>query len=128
MRTAIALIVAATAGPSLAQNMTGNALLYACTEKEAELSGYCAGYITGITEGLRFGVGWPLMAGGGKTSDEVNQISDTLLMYCPHAEITGGQFLDVVVKYLTKNPETRHHSARGLVLDAYQEAFPCPAP
>lgn len=113
-------------GPVHAQLTTGNDLVEACSGPSGEHQGFCIGYIMGLTEGLRLGVGYPFMAEGAKTAAEVNELSDTLLMYCAFQEVTAAQNVAVVKKYLGDNPAFLHQPARWLLLNAYQEAYPCP--
>jgi hypothetical protein len=47
------------------------------------------------------------------------------LIPCISGEITNGQLVDVVKKYLEQNPETRHLHRSTLVFRALSGAFPC---
>ena len=44
---------------------------------------------------------------------------------CMNNQVTKGQILDVVEKYLNENPASRHQTAAGLVLNALSISFPC---
>lgn len=46
-------------------------------------------------------------------------------MPCIPAEVTNGQSVDVVKKYLESNPETRHEYMGNLVIKALNKAYPC---
>ncbi|MCE8526931.1 hypothetical protein KBY23_16765 [Ruegeria pomeroyi] len=39
--------------------------------------------------------------------------------------VENGQVLDIVVRYLSETPETRHESARTLIQSALASSFPC---
>ena len=89
--------------------------------------GFCIGYLIGVVEGLRYGASVPIFAAKtGSTVKEVGDMADNLLGFCPPQDAQYSQHLDIVVNYLTKHPESRHESARTLVVSALEEAFPCP--
>ena len=46
--------------------------------------------------------------------------------FCRPNSSTVNQLIDVVGKYLKENPKIRHVNAGILVLEALQEAYPCP--
>ena len=46
-------------------------------------------------------------------------------LFCVPNKVTVGQMADVVVKYLTNNPENRQEQAHYLVRLALTEAWPC---
>jgi cell division protein FtsI/penicillin-binding protein 2 len=56
---------------------------------------------------------------------EVDQSSNIRLGFCVPENVERGQIVDVTIKYLAENPQSRHESARGLTLQALQGAFPC---
>ena len=76
-------------------------------------------------EGLKLGIAWPMMLMGDKTTDEINKTSEKVLMVCAAPEVVSGQYVGVAIKYLSEHPETRHNSARMLILESFQQAFPC---
>ena len=57
----------------------------------------------------------------------VTGVADTLydISWCSPGNITIGQVLKIVSKYLNNNPENLHFSAYSLVEQALKEAFPC---
>jgi len=85
---------------------TGNALLELCESINVHGTGYCLGYIVGVTD-----------ASKGKTFDGV--------FYCIPKEVTAGQLKKVVTKHLNKHPEGLNLTAHGLVQEAFDYAFPC---
>lgn len=113
------------AGPAQADNTTGNDLYRACTEENMAMAGFCIGFISGVVEGVRYGIEWPLMLEGSKGTGEINEISDTILMYCVPPLVESGQIVDIAKKHIADNPGSRHLPARGLILEALQQNFPC---
>ncbi len=47
------------------------------------------------------------------------------IIWCPTGNVTIGQVLKIVSKYLNNNPEKLHLEASGLVEEALKNAFPC---
>jgi hypothetical protein len=97
----------------------GNSLLEYCSAAEADdlremKFASCYGYIIGaidmmeVTNDARRGAKPPLKP-----------------LFCLPTNVTRGQLVDTVKKYLTDNPAHRHYSAAGIVLQAIDEAFPC---
>lgn len=113
------------ASPTWGQVVSGNDLVATCAGASGEQQGFCIGYIMGVTEGVRLGVATPFMIEGENTVEEINEISDSLLMYCALPEVTAAQNVALVKKYLGDNPEQLHFPARGLVLQAFQNAYRC---
>jgi Rap1a immunity proteins len=69
----------------------------------------CLGYVAGISDSLN-----------------VNRAENDFTS-CTSPDITTGQTADVVLKYLSEHPKTRHLPAAILVTSAISEAF-CPPP
>ena len=44
---------------------------------------------------------------------------------CRPPSVPNGQVMDVLLKYLRENPETRHNSIDGAIVVALSGAFPC---
>lgn len=89
--------------------MTGNDLLEFCGHApQADLpnpsTGYCAGYIRGVYEGLTY---------SGKEAS------------CPRESVTNGQLIDIVVKALINSPEIRDMPAPSFVAAVIRINFPC---
>ena len=124
-----AAFLAASSCGATAQNLDGNTLLEACEAPETDgLYFFCTGYILGIVEGIKWGASVTVVASGTKVETaELNGLTDFMLGYCSPPEAELRQHLDIVVNFLVTHPERRHESARGLALDAFREAFPCPA-
>jgi len=83
----------------------GNSLYEACSGDELDKT-YCVGYITSVADIME---------------------SDTLYVFkaCSLENVTGGQLLDVVTRWLAEHPKDRHHNGTILVAWALSEAFPC---
>ncbi|WP_417243016.1 Rap1a/Tai family immunity protein [Celeribacter sp.] len=112
-----------------ADTVTGNDLHSACTAngeiKDLQF-GYCIGYIGGAFEGIKFGAGAVMFQAMPESSTtEVDQASNAMLGFCIPENVERGQIVDVTMKYLEENPQSRHESARGLLFQALQSAFPC---
>lgn len=111
VRTAI-IAAAVLAGlslstPAQAYN-TGNELYSDCQEPDASVrKSVCLGFIIGVAN-----------------RDRLERWMESGQAYtCEMAGVTAGQMLDVVVRHLRVNPETRHQDAAGLVGVALQRAF-----
>ncbi|WP_306111521.1 MULTISPECIES: Rap1a/Tai family immunity protein [Roseovarius] len=118
--------LASAATATNAQQITGNQLLDTCTSDNQIMAGFCLGYIIGYSEGAPWGGTLAIMqANPGLGTDAVNDAVGAITGSCVPSEASNEQLMDVTIKYLTNNPETRHTSARTLIWTAYSEAFPC---
>ena len=115
--------------PSVAQvgaNLTGNEIYEACNSADdLAKQGFCVGYIDGVVEGMRWGAAVPLIRAG-TAKGEVDSLASMFLGFCIPEGATLGQYRDVMVGYLRRNPQDRHNSARLLMQLALSEAFRCP--
>ena len=107
----LAAIVMLIAAPASAQSLwvSGNDLLKRCTEPETDGWVYCAGYIDGVFS-------WIIYS---------QDLSDEIYVCVPSADITRTQLVDIVVKHLESEPESRHWDASIHVYNAFVAAFPC---
>ena len=88
---------------------TGNDLLEYCESKERPFpTGLCLGYVLGASD---------------VESMEGAAFPDRARSYVPN-NVSNGQMIDIVVKYLKDRPEERHMLA-GLLVEAMNKAFPC---
>ncbi|WP_420557906.1 Rap1a/Tai family immunity protein [Roseovarius sp.] len=111
---------------SSAQQISGNELLDTCISDNQIMAGFCLGYIIGYSEGAPWGGSLAVIqANPGLDADAVNDAVGAITGSCVPSEASNEQLMDVTIKYLTNNPETRHTSARTLIWTAYSEAFPC---
>ena len=103
------LVSVSTDGQHRVSTTTGNSLLETCSSvgKADEL--FCLGYIGGVADvdGLE-----------GATFPERQRS-------CVPDNVSNGQLMDVVVKYLKEHPEERHMLAAILIVEALTKAFPC---
>ena len=118
MIAAVALMLMLSAGPASADYLTGNKLLAKCrayekftaaghTTNDIQVAGsvsYCQGYVYGLADGLKY-YGAPT---------------------CYPDGITYEQILAVTLKHLKENPAQLHRPSGDLVMEALQEAWPCP--
>jgi hypothetical protein len=97
-----------------ASSTTGNDLTDYCATSDRGVGnfkdGMCMGYILGAKDAL-------------DATFVVNQMSPA---YCLDENVTNGQIVKVVVKYMNGHPETLHYGAQTLILLALDGAFPCP--
>jgi hypothetical protein len=118
MWKAVLLLVALLAWPVTAQAITGNDLLRECRDRDPYSRGYCLGLIVGVEAGA-------------SVAQTLDEIVDPLKMYsktfgnCLPSRVSHGQMRDVVVRFLEQNPAKRHESFHLLVLEAFNQAFPC---
>jgi len=96
---------------------TGNELLNNCNNVIAGVEGrshdmfvggYCLGYVDGIDDALN-----------------ILPIENFDRGYCRPKNVTAGQLVRVVVKYLKNHPEKLHENQFLLTLSALLNAFPC---
>ncbi len=83
---------------------TGNDLLRVCQSGNLFDRGFCGGFITAVSQ--------------------MAQIADQA---CYSEGVTLEQGKDVVVRYLSSNPQTRHNKAVVLTSKALIQVFPCKA-
>lgn len=116
----------AVSTPIGAQPLSGNDVFEECISENQAKHGFCIGYITGLYEGQYWG---GLLAtktiGAEMDATDFNSFANRMFQHCVPPDATNQQLRDVVVKYLVDNPANRHKSARYLVWEAYQNAFPC---
>ena len=100
--TALAMLLGSSA--SYAVLISGNKLFENCGQDGATFTevGVCYGFVFGVFDVIQ-GV-------------EV----------CEPDDVTGGQLIGIVRKYLKENPENLHLNAAFLVTLALSEVFPCP--
>ncbi len=90
------------------------------------MAGFCLGYLIGVIEGRSIGAFQVLaQLDSNENAEGVNNFINQFLGHCIPDTASNEQLRDVAVEYLSKNPATRHETARMLVWQAYVEAFPC---
>lgn len=104
------LIAIGAAAPARAQYFDGNTLHFRCQqERETAMVRWtdCLGYVSGVAD---------VMSG----RNAINGVQA-----CIPRGTSRNQLKDVVVDWLRRHPEHRHHNAGGLVAAALAEAYPC---
>ena len=127
----VAATVCSSSGAATAQMVTGNDLLSACEGIAANTvqGGFCLGYMVGVNEGLKLGATLPfIISGDTRPPEEMDVVVSNVLGVCLPTGAEYQQQVDVTIQYLQAHPETRHEPARSLMLQAFQEAFPCSSP
>lgn len=110
--------------------VTGNQLAELCgvTKGPATNEKECIGYITGALDSARWA---EIMRTPLPKPDDPQFLKDfyfnTISVFCPPEDVTGGQFVAVVLKHLRDNPAGWHLPlpAARYVVTAAQTAFPC---
>ncbi len=91
--------------------ITGNKLSEYCKtvddgrKQDFQATAYCGGNITGVVDGMKY------FEFGNR--------------FCISPEVTRGQIMKVVIKYLKNNPQRLHEDYTELIYSAVTEAFPC---
>jgi len=89
--------------------VTGNELYGQCTGTSEEQL-ICLSYITGVADGMT-------------VTQVVYEPSPGFA--CIPDGVNRQQVRDIVVKYMTNNPESRHMHAGAVIIVALKNAFPC---
>ena len=105
----LAITTAMLSGNSaFADYYSGNKLLEYCNPDSSKRD-ICTGYVAGTRGAIDTWKTWENIDSG----------------ICVPKEVSLGQSIKVVVKYLEANPDKLHLSASSHVLNAFAEAFPC---
>lgn len=106
-------------GISTAEGTTGTELLNQCKDAVNFMDnrgptnfkvGQCLGYLNGLTEATNY-----------NRKDNIRNVP----YFCLPNDVTIGQEVMIVVKYLENNPEKLHEPSFSLVMKALKDAFPC---
>lgn len=84
----------------------------ATTDLEKLDEGFCAGYLSGVTDVEHM---WKSVEGKSSKASH----------YCEPEEVTNGQILRILKKWLDDNPNKLHERADLIIHLALLEAFPC---
>ena len=84
---------------------SGNRFESECGETNSTQYTYCIGYSTGMWDIMTLDRGWGI---------------------CPPEGVQMGQVLKVGIVYMRNNPAKTHLTPGLLLLQSWQEAFPCP--
>ncbi len=115
-----ALCVAGSGSTSVAQEQrilsTGNGYFSQCeNDPSGFIGGLCLGYVMGLTN-----IVTPSLTG-----KPIDIIEGRGLAYCVPSNVTNGQYMDVVLDFLRRNPRHRHQYTVAIFVAAMNEAFPC---
>lgn len=84
-------------------------LLERCESESLTAQNFCWGYIEGVNDAQATFESW----------------GETPMYYCLEERLTTGQLVNAFINYAQKNSDKLHLVASGLVLYAFNEAFPC---
>jgi Rap1a immunity proteins len=104
-RLAFALTIALMLSPRAALALDGNQILQTCENTSGYNQGFCLGYLMGVVDSLVNGAA-PVM--------------------CTNDFVTLGQMRDIVLKFLSDHPESRHCGAIDITYVSLRNLFPCP--
>ena len=97
------LILAVLFFPQPAQaGFSGNQVQQWCLSAQEFAGGYAAGMV-----------------------DSLHQEVNGIRISCPDPTVSVAQMRDVLCRYISEHPETRHYNASALGLEAFSKAFPC---
>jgi hypothetical protein len=111
--------------PVLAQ-IHGNDVYNACNAGDEMLAqqGFCAGYVSGAWQGMKYGA-YAVTRQVTDSAEDADKMANHILNICVPDGVEMGQLVDVFVDYLASHPSTRHETARSLLKQSFNEAFPC---
>jgi hypothetical protein len=109
-RLAVISLLLLASLPAAAGYDNGNRLYEDCSSANYFNRGYCGGYVVGIVDAI-------------ESLQRSRVMASTTL--CIPDDVSKGQLVDVVTKYLGDNPQKRTREAAGLVPEALNDAFPC---
>lgn len=86
-------------------------------------SSFCLGFIAGAIEVQQ---DWEYFSEVNPTKNAMNPFAPQPPHFCFPKQVTLGQIVQIVNKYLNENPEKLHFAAAPLIGAALVAAFPCP--
>jgi hypothetical protein len=104
----VATVLALSSTPAHALFYYGNEFYEMCGSEDVAPLAVCTGFVMGVADTREFFL-------------TVSELED-----CMPKTATVQQLRDVVYAYLQDHPETRHYSAAGMTMAAFDEAFGCP--
>jgi len=119
----------------------GNLIYQNCRSDSQVVRASCVGYIQGLLTGYPWGFGKGMSASrqllevAGANGSEILVKYDQIALpvalrvgagFCTSSSkgLTVEQTTDIVINYLSNNPQLRNHSSYELVMTAMEEAFP----
>jgi hypothetical protein len=115
--------LSASAQNSESPDTSGNAFLRLCSavDKENKTSTEwmwvtgCTGFVSGFTDGVKFGTQYAEDKAGKKVPG----------LFCLPGEVENGQIIRIILKYIRDHPEEAHQPTSFLLVDALRRSFPC---
>jgi hypothetical protein len=107
------LLLLAGGAAAAPEDDTGERLFQDCSSQNEFLRGYCGGYVTGVIASL-------------VNLQRYRHVPESIL--CLPGNVSKGELVEAVTRYLEKYPEKRTRQSINLVPEALNEAFPCPSP
>ncbi|WP_156897031.1 Rap1a/Tai family immunity protein [Ferrimonas kyonanensis] len=100
----------------------GNSLLSGCKSTIAMFNGKLGNSTTGVSEGLCLGT-----INGMRYMNELysTRLKQHETFFCVPSQVTAGQLVRVVVKYLEENPSQLHIHEGFLISTALATSYPC---
>ncbi|WP_424992412.1 Rap1a/Tai family immunity protein [Oceaniradius stylonematis] len=131
-KTLLASIFASTTiclpQPAFSEALRGNDLLAMCQMPVTDPDGaYCAGFIAGVGNGMDLGALIVLGAFNALDGTDYSptEAAQAFTNTCTDENVSLGQKVLVIVKWLEDNPAQLHEPAVWLVKQALSDAFPC---
>ncbi len=124
------LVFVATAGRVAAQLPTpnvddGNALLRECGAALRAADGGPVIESNPVERGMQMGQCLGLVSAVWHTHEMMVETFDGRTAFCPSASISAGQMARLVHAYLTQHPDDLDRWDTELILDAFNDAYPC---
>ena len=124
------LVFVVTAGRVAAQLPTpnvddGNALLRECGAALRAADGGPVIESNPVERGMQMGQCLGLVSAVWHTHEMMVETFDGRTAFCPSASISAGQMARLVHAYLTQHPDDLDRWDTELILDAFNDAYPC---
>ena len=126
----LTLVFVATAGRAAAQLPTpnvndGTALLRECGAALRAADGGPIIESNPVERGMQMGQCLGLVSAVWHTHEVMVETFDGRTAFCPSASISAGQMARLVHAYLTQHPDDLDRWDTELILDAFNDAYPC---
>ena len=126
----LTLVFVATAGRAAAQLPTpnvndGHALLRECGAVVRAADGGAVIESNPVKRGMHMGQCLGLVSAVWHTHEIMVETFDGRMVFCPSASISAGQMARLVHAYLTQHPGDLDRWDTELILDAFNDAYPC---
>jgi len=102
---------------------SGNAFLTLCGDESPKepyaVQGECLGYVVGVQDGVAIEYDIESRA---FHAQGMEPLAET---YCSPDEVTQGQMMRILIKFIKDHPETAHFPTKLLAVQSFRDAFPC---